>query len=272
MATSKTNIDRWFAAGFDRAQFVKSAAGLLKMSDLANGNGRGMTRINGVKTANWQFGEVNTVPIEGDNQILAKITYEGDTLPRFDLMVSEFAIAVLNEIQGTTTIDVQSTYDFAGIGPKDPDYTDMFLMLTRNAPSTESGNEGSGFENVIFPLCGMSYRGTNLAYQQAGEYPYSVTVNRITQTPWGIDLSGSVSGKEKLAGFKFWSEAPPSFAVFKEDGVLTAYTLPQTIAGNSQLIGFDDAGATNALGLTDNDATFTAGSAGERLTILYEVA
>ncbi len=37
MATSLTNISNWGTAGFDRAQFVLSASGLLKMSDLSAG-------------------------------------------------------------------------------------------------------------------------------------------------------------------------------------------------------------------------------------------
>ena len=272
MATSLTNISNWGTAGFDRAQFVLSASGLLKMSDLSAGTGRGMTVINEVKAANWQFGEDVTVSLEGDDGVFGKITFEGDTLPKFDLTVSELAVAMVNAIQGTSIVDVQTTYDFLAIGPEARDYTDLFLMLTRRAVSTESGSEASGYETVIFPLCTLSFRGTGLAFQSAGEYTFSVTVNPVTQTPWGIDLSGSVTGKEKVAGFMFFSEAPPTFDVFKEDGVLTAYTLTQTIASNSQLIGFEDAGATESLGLSSNDATFTANSSGDRLTILYEVA
>lgn len=272
MATSLTNISNWGAGGFDRAQFVLSASGLLKMSDLSVNNGRGMTVINEVKAANWQFGEDVTISLEGDDGVFGKITFEGDTLPKFDLTVSELAVAMVNSIQGTTIVDVQSIYDFLAIGPEARDYTDQFLMLTRRAIATETGSEASGYESVIFPLCTLSYRGTGYAYQQAGEYTFSVTVNPVTQTPWGIDLDGSVTGKEKVAGFMFFSEAPPTFDVFKEDGVATTYTLTQTIAANSQLIGFDNAGATNSLGLTSNDATFTAGASGDRLTILYEVA
>lgn len=272
MATTLTNVSNWYGAGFDRMQYVLSDSGLIKISDLSNGNGRGMTRLNGVKTANWAFGEDATVDIPGDDQVLAKVTFEGDTLPKFDVVVSEMAVALVNAIQGTSIVDAQSIYDFLAIGPKDRDYVDLFVLLTRRAPSAESGSEGSGYENVVFPLCQMSYRGSGMALQQPGEHTFSVTVNQVTQLPWGVDLSGSVTGKEKVAGFMFFSQYPATFEGLKEDGAATTYTLTQTIAANSQLIGFDNVGATNALGLSSNDATFTAGSAADRMTILYEVA
>lgn len=271
MATSLTNINAWLAAGFDRAQFVLSTSGLVKISDLTAPNGRGMARINGVKAANWQFGEDVKVPIEGDDIILAKITFEGDTLPTFDLTASEFNAAFVNTLQGTSTIDVQSTYDVIPIGPSDRDIDDLMIMLTRRAPSQKSGSEGSGYENVLFPLCEVSFRGTGSQFQAAGEYTMSVTVNRVTQTPWGLDLGPSVGGKEKVAGFIFFSEQPASLAAFKEDGLATSFTLPLTIASNAQAIGFDNAGATKAVTVSGNDVTVTAGAGGDRLTVLYEV-
>ena len=272
MASTLLNISQWAAAGFDRAQFVGSESGLLEFADLSTTAGRGMTVINEVKSANWQFGEDVTVPLEGDDQVFGKITFEGDTLPKFDLGVSELAVAMVNEIQGTSIINVQSVYDFLAIGPTARDYTDQIVMLTRRAIATEAGSEGGGYESVLFPLCTLSFRGTGNTFQAQGEYTFSVTVNPVTQTPWGIDLDGSVVGKEKVAGFMFFSQSAPTFDVFKEDGILTSYTLTQTIASNSQLIGFDKDGATKALGLSSNDATFSAGSSGDRMTILYEVA
>ena len=270
MAATLVNISNWIGAGANHAQYVLSQSGKPKSSDLANDSSRGMTQLKGIETANWQLAASSVVSIPGDDGVLGQISFPGTELPSFEMTLSELPVAFINAIQGTSTVDVQTTYDFLALDPKDADDVDMFIMLSRKSLSTESGSEGSGYETVIFPLCTVSFQGTNYANQSPGAFNFTVTVNRVSQLPWGLDLGSSVTGKEQVSGFMFWSEQIPTFGVYKEDGVETSFTLSNTIASNSQLIGFDNVGATNALGLSTNDATFSVGSAGDILTVLYE--
>jgi hypothetical protein len=278
MATSLTNIDQFLTAGFERAQFVVSSSGLPYETIPTAGNGSGMSILYGANAANITLPSAEILQIPGDNGVRGAIQFASNALPTFDLTFADFKGTFLDKVQGTTEIDAQSIYDLFIIDPANRSFPDIFLLLTQRAVSTVAGEQGNGYNNVIFPLCTVGYTapGAMQTGANASLHTFNVTVNRTTQLPWGTDLTAGTHGTTGASGFIFFSEAIPTFDVYRQDNSTTTYSPTQALNANEQVIGFDGAvGAdpsTLATGVSSGDFTFTAQANNNLTTFLYEVA
>jgi hypothetical protein len=278
MAATLTNISQWVSGGFAKVQFAKSSSGL--PYDAANlpaqGAGVGMTDVGGASAADVSFGEAIVQQIQGDDGVRGAITFPSQELPTFSLTTADFTMSLANTLQGTTTDDAQSVYDFFILDPADRQFTDVFIMLTRQSVSTEAGSTGSGYESVIFPLCDMTYQGPS-GFQtgpNAGSHSFTITIKtRVSQLPWGETLTTGAHGTTGASGFMFWSESIPTFDVYRQDGSTTAYTPTKSLATNEQVIGWNDVTGTIetlSTSVSSGDFTFTAATADELSVFLYE--
>lgn len=277
MASTLTNIGQFVSGGFSRVQYTLSSSGLPYGTLAAAGSGQGMTIVEGAKAANPTLGNAEILQITGDNGVRAAIQFPSSALPTFDLTFADLTAAFLNALQGTTTDDAQSIYDFVLLDPEEPPAIDLFLLLTQKSVSTEAGSEGNGYLNIIFPLCTATLTGLPNMQTGANEgtFTFSVTVNRVSQLPWGEALSVASHGTTKVSGFIFFSEAIPTIDVFTQNGTDSSYTPTQTLNSNEQVIAWDDiAGTTGTLAITPSsgDFTFTASTSGYGTLFLYEVA
>lgn len=279
MASSLLNIDQFFGGGFERVQYALSSSGL--PFDTANppaqAAGVGMTILKGAKAANPTLGTATVLQLEGDNGVRGSIQFPSNALPEFDLTFTDFTAAFLNAVQGTTTDDAQSVYDLLLLDPEDRPFVDMFILLTQRGVSAEAGSEGNGFVNLMFPLCTVTL--TGLPNMQtganAGEYTYKVSVNRVSQLPWGESLSVANHGSAKAGGFIFFSEEIPTFDVYRHDGADASYTPSQTLNSNEQVIAWNaitGSEATLAVTPSSGDFTYTAQTADDYTLFMYEVA
>lgn len=277
MASTLVNISQWITGGAKKLQYATSSSGRpYDSSSLTAGNGTGMADVEGFRTSAVSFPEPRILNVEGDDNFRGSIIFPGNTSPSFTLAFSDISTAFLDAVQGTTTDDAQSIYDVGILDPGSLSFPDLFIMMTRRAVSTEAGSEGNGYESVVFPLCTGAFTGAGdfQTGDNAGEYGFQITVNRVSQLPWGETLTTGNHGTAEASGFIFWSEQIPTFDVFIQNNVLTAYTLTNTLAANQQAIGFDGAAgasaATLAVGISVNDITFTAQTSGNITTAMYE--
>lgn len=278
MASSLTNIEQFIAGGFERVQFVLSTSGRPYGSLPAAGNGAGMTILEGANSANISLPAAEVLQIPGDNGVRGAIQFANNALPTFDLTFADFTGSFVDAVQGTTHLDVQTAYDFFALDPQDRDFPDIFLLLTGRAVSTEAGSEGNGYDNIIFPLCTVSYTspGEFQTGANARQHTFSVTVNRVSIFPWGVTLTKGTHGTAKTSGFTFFSEQIPTFDIYRQDNSTATYSPSQALNANEQVIGFDSAalgaGATLSTGVSSGDFTFTAQTNENVTTFLYEVA
>ncbi len=277
MASTLTNISQWISGGATKLQYAISSSGRpYNASALTAGNDSGMTDVDGFRIASFSFPEARTLQIEGDDGVRGSIIFAGNTTPTFTLAFSDLTMSFMNAVQGTTVDDAQSVYDIGILDPANLSFPDLFIMMTRRAPSTEAGEEGNGYETVVFPLCTGIFTGMGdfNTGDNAGEYSYQFTVNRVSQLPFGETLTTANHGTTEASGFIFWSQEIPTFDVFIQDNSTTAWTPNNTIAANSQVIAFDGASgasaATLAVTLSSGDITFTAQTSGNITTAMYE--
>lgn len=277
MASTLVNISQWITGGAAKAQYATSSSGRpYDNSSLTAGNSAGMSDIDGLRTVSVSFPEARILNIEGDDSVRGSIQFEGNTLPSFTMAHADFVSAFYNASMGTITDDAQSVYDFVMLDPGNRTFPDLFLMFSRRSVSTEAGSEGNGYETIIFPLCTVTFTGAGdfQTGDNAGEYSFTVSVNRVSQLPWGETLTIANHGTTSASGFMFWSEEIPSFDVFIQDNSTTSFTLTHTLASNSQAIAWDGASgvspATLAVTISTNDLTFTAQANNNITTALYE--
>jgi hypothetical protein len=272
MASSLTNIAQVGAGGLERAQFVLSTSGRPYGTLPSAGSGAGMTILEGANNVTFNFPSYETLSIPGDNSVDSAILFKPGTAPTMQLQFARFNGSFNDTVQGVTVDDAQSIYNIYGIDPETPTFPDIFLLLTGKAVSKDSGSEGNGYDNWMFPLCQVGYTGPNgmQTGTNARLHTFDLTLNRVNILPWGESFSDYVSG------FYFFSEGIPTFDIFVQNNSDTSYTPTQTLNANEQVIGFDSAalgaGATLATSVSSGDFTFSAQTSGNVSTFLYEVA
>ena len=280
MASSLVNISQFVAGGARYAQYSLSSSGLPYGTAPTTGAGAGMTDVRGFSAASINLPEPQILQIEGEDSVRAAIQFPANALPSFTMTLKDFVGSFVDALQGTTADDAQSVYNFYMLNPDVSSFPDIFLMLTRRSVSTVAGSEGNGYETIIFPLCtvGFTNIGDFATGPNAADRTVTVTVNRVSQLPWGEALTTGAHGTTQASGFVFWSEQIPTFDVFAQDatGTDNDYLPTKTLASNTQVIAWDDIAGTSAtLSVTWNTPTasqfnFTATTDDNVSLFLYE--
>jgi hypothetical protein len=278
MATALTNIDQFLAGGFSNVQFVKSTSGRPYDTAPAAGNGLGMVQVKGANAANFTFPPAQSLQFEGDDGVRGAIMFPPNAQPTFDLTFADFTGTFVDAVQGTTEVDAQSIYDFFLIDPSDRNFPDIFLLLTQKSTSKVAGEEGAGFNTLVFPLCSINYQGPGALATGANASlnTYNVTVNRVTILPWGTPLTIGTHGTTEVSAYMFFSEGVPTFDTFRQDNSVAIYAPSQSFNANEQVIAFDGSllgtPSTLAVAYSSPNFTFTAQTSGNVTTFLYELA
>lgn len=269
------------AAGFDRIQYAVSTGGIpTDYASLSTDAGAGLTRLYAAQAADVSIPESTVVQVEGDDGVDAQFQFDVTELEQFALTMGRNNNAFINTIQGSTAIDVQSTWDMLMRNPKGRDFTDMFFLLSRRAQK-RNGTTGAGYHHVIVPLSTGTYLGSAFATQAAGAFNYSVTANYVDQTWYGNALgadANEVGGKNFASSFEFVSNYNVSIDVYKSDGAATSYTPNQSYRSGGIVLAWDAgdlalATVPTTLSITPSsgDFTFVAPGSGDYIVFIYEV-
>lgn len=271
------------AAGFDRIQYAVSSSGIpTDYASLANDDSPlGLTRLFAAQAADVSLPEPTTVQIPGDDGVDAQFQFDVTELERFALSMGRSNYAFVNNIQGTSNIDLQSTYSMLPRNPKGRDFTDIFLLLTRRSQK-RNGTTGGGYEHVVVPNATGSYLGSSYETQGAGVFNYQVSSNYVNQTFYGNALGGDaneVGGKDFASSFELNTDYPVTIDVYRSDGTATSFTPTQTPRTGGTIIAWDAGDlalatvpSTIAVTLSTGDFTFTAPDSGDYIIVLYEVS
>lgn len=277
MATTSGN-----AAGFDRIQYAVSSSGIpTDFASLSVDAGAGMTRLFAAQAADVSLPAGDTVNIPGDDGTDAQFLFDPIELEQFALTLGRNNYAFINQLQGTTNIDLQSTFTMLMRNPKGRDFTDIFFLLSRRA-NKRNGTTGAGYEHVVVPLATGQYLGSAFATREGGAYNYNVTANFVQQTFWGNALgagANEVGDKDEAPSFEFYSDYPMTIDVYKSNGSATSYTPNQTFRTGGTVLAWDAgdlalATVPTTLAITESSGnfTFTAPGSGDYIVFLYEVA
>lgn len=268
------------SAGFTRAWIAKtSTAGIpTDIANLANDadNALTLSRLFAAQSADLSLPEDEVVSIEGDDGVDGQFNFESIELLNFQLTLGRNDFTTINLVQGTSNVDLQSTFDMALVQPLDRDFVDCFLLLTRRS---QDDNSAGKYENWLIPNAVLSYRGSAFSTRQAASYSYSVTANRTTKTFYGATLSSSIGGKTAASAFIIYSDYPLAIDVWREDGTETDFVVGHTPRTGGNVLGWswDESTAPTTKTVTYNTPVagswnITAGTSGDLVIILYELA
>lgn len=270
------------SAGFDRIQYAPSVSGIpTAYTGLAADSGLGLTRLYAAQAADTSLPESVTTNIDGDDGVSDQFLFDATELEGFSLSLGRTNYGFINTIQGTTSIDMQSTYSMLPRNPKGRDFADMFFLLTRRAQKRD-GTTGSGYEHLIVPKCNGTYLSGPFGARAAGVYNFNVVANTVDQTfygnPLGSDAS-EVGTKGEVSSFEFFTDYRVTIDVYKSNGVATSYTPSQAPRTSGTVIAWDCgdlalATIPTTLAATESSGsfTFTAPGSGDHIIFLYEVA
>ena len=273
-----TNVRDFTSAGFDMAQ----VAGLINSvipggleGSVASDTTEYVQRFYGVKTANMQLPEANRVPVTGDDKLLSVFLFVSQDPVTFTLEVGQSYLDLVQEIQGTEIYTLGTYYDISVLSPGIVEFNDMLLVFTAQAKSKKSGSPGSGYHNLVLPLCNMTYRGRGLGEQEAATFSYDVVANPTDKFPWNQTVTEDNVGTTSIVAFEFWTENRIAFATHNPAGASGSFVLERTPTAANRVLVWD----TSTGGLTSPTVTpatktvsFTGATAGQYLLVMQEYA
>lgn len=224
----KINIKNLIAAGFESGQIgFKDSNGEMAgiTGTLSNGSVASMHTWAGVKTANVQIPDDTVEPITGDNTVLGTFTFPSNAARSFEFTVGQLDLDIVNKSQGTNIYTMASYYDTLLGDVLDRDYMDAVVWLRADAKIKDSGKEGSGYFNLVFPNAQATWLGTSLNEQAAMTQNFRLTINPFTRDLVGRSLESNGYGKTE-AHFLFWaSERRMTLNTYKHDGAASSFVL-----------------------------------------------
>jgi hypothetical protein len=232
------NIKRLISAGFRLGQIgFKDSNGFQGgiSGATAQGSVSSMYTWAGVKTAQVQIPESNSVTVTGDDGVLGTFDFDSDSPRTFNMTLGELDLNVASKGQNTNIYTVGNYYDMMLGDPIGAGLNDAVLLLTAEGKIQDTGKEGSGWYHLMFPNVTVKYLGNNLEYQSPTDQNFKVTINPFTRTPWGLDLSASNFGAEK-GHYLFWgSQKRMTLNTYRYNGSDTTFLLsrvPYTDSNN----------------------------------------
>lgn len=271
-----SNIEKFISAGFDMAQYaVVDSSGYMKgiTGTIAANGTAAMGRVFGAKTADVQVPEADRVPITGDNGLLGTFLFPSIEPISFNMEVGQSDFVLSAKAQGTNVYDIGPYYKWNMLAPSDPTFEDFMLLLTSNAQSKETGQQGSGYHHVFLGNVQLTYLGAAFNERAERTFSYSVVTNPFTAYPWGQSLDANVEGTAEVQAMEFFSENRVAIQTYIDDGAAGTFTLDRTPVDAQHVLAWRNG---SSLSVTVNTATravtFSAGTSGDVIVVLYEYA
>jgi hypothetical protein len=271
------------AAGYERAYFgiVDATLGIHKGDTVGSGtaaDGFPMVRLDGVKTANVQIKEPESVFISGDDGPIGAFIFPNEETPKFDLITAVNDLGAVALYSGTK-VYADGDINVGVLQPDSPTFPDVSLVLMRRAISRDAGATLglTRWEGVIIPRATIIPAGSEgLEQKKGGQYKYSVICNFSSTLPHGRAVTATNFGTTAAPIFPFTADNRIHFQTFISDGIITDFNLSKTPASsvittkNRIIVN----GTIQAAGVTVNTSTkvvhFTSAPAAGYVAVMYE--
>lgn len=272
-----TNVRQFISAGFAMAQWARTNGPYPYGVDgqMSNGDTEELLRAYGAKTADVSVPEPEVVTITGDDQALGIFTFPSNALPSFVMEFGQSDYALASQTQNTSIYTVATYYDVQLLGPNDPQFNDIVLVMTSQAKSKESGSDGeSGWHHLIAPRAQMSYLGAALNERGEKTFRYQVTINKFSRFPWGQALPEATIGTASAVMFEWFTERRISFVTYIQGGAGGTITLDRTpYAANRVALWRNGVGGVSfTVNTSTREITLSGGQAGDVISGFYEYA
>lgn len=271
-----SNIKQFISAGFDMAQWAVRASGgyhLGPTGTIAQGSHAAMSRLYGAKTADVSIPEGDVVPITGDDGLLGTFIFASTDPITFTMEVGQADLSFAAQSQGLSLYTVDPYYSMNLIGIDAPVYEDVMLLLTSQAKSAESNQEGSGYHHVLLPWANVFYLG--VAFNERGEktFRYQITTNKSKFFPWGQLLNEVAIGTRAYTALEWFTERRITLETFVNNGAANSFVLTRAPVDAQHVLAWrNGVPLTIAVTPTTRTTAFAAGTAGDVDAYLYEYA
>lgn len=223
------------AAGFDRVEYgVVDTDGYLVGSSATapaagNQSGSSLARLRGAKTFPISIPEAETQVATGDDVALAKFLFQAADFPAgvletavHDLDFDALAQGTLVRNEGDLSIGV--------LQPENPIYTDLMLLLQRQAKSFTSGSRGAKrWYGIVCSFVNITPLGVDsFTERQVATARYGFTLNSFDRSPWGSVLTVAAYGTERATLHPFTADNPTTMQRFTGNNTEDEFTLAST--------------------------------------------
>jgi len=276
------NVAEWAAAGLSAIQIGERSpegyfVGYAGLTTDDSGTNSGMHRLKAAITAPVGIPEPVRVNTRGDNDPKRHVFFfKGAGDNGFTLDMGSTDVAAEAFMQGSTVYTL-GQWDMAVRGISLPAFTDMVMLLTRQAQSDEDGNSGNGYENLlIFSTNGLPLGDDQFDFQGEGGARYTCSANAADILPWGVSLTTANSTSDGLT-YSWFSEYPCTLESFVGDGSTVAIplTYPPVSILKTQVFRADTAAASTVSSVSTGGMTATVSVAPtdeKYYIVVYETA
>lgn len=276
MATALTHVKQFISAGFDMGQWAvrRNSIPYGPTGTIAPNNSAELSRIYTVKTADVQVPEGDVVPITGDDTFRGSFLFASNQPIAFTMEVGESDLTFAAKTQGTSIYNVGPYWAFNVLGPDNPQFEDIVLLMSSQAKAVETNQEGSGFHHVMLPFCNIFYLGAGFNERGEKTFRYSITTSKTSKFPWGQTLDENVIGTGKYIGLEWFSQNRATMATYISNGVATQFTLARTPVDAQHCLGWRN-GAGLALTVVPATRVVSwagAGANNDEIVVAYEYA
>lgn len=218
------NVINWQAAGLDAIHVAYRGssgymAGWANLAAADEGEGSGMRRLWLAQTIPMPLPEPIRRTNFGDNTRGKTFTFENPELNNALLQLGTFDIDAENAFEGTTAYEL-GDWTFRGRGGNKGNPGSFMLLVTREADSDDTGNEGPGFENqIVFNNEIAALGQEQKAHQELGPNRYSITPDYSSVLPWGVAMS-TAFGTSRRLDTTWFSQKRAMMYVFVGDGTV----------------------------------------------------
>lgn len=264
-----TYYDKYIAAGTQQTQLL-----FLDSENFAIGDSRtaptagtattsGAYNVIGIQDANDIIKEGEDVPVPGDDSILGAFPFASDDPRRFIMNVGQFDLTLNARLQNTGVVQAAGANMGVGDSPEVQPCT-VCIIIQGHSIKRSSGQSGqaawTGFLLPVVSVLPLDRAGW--AGRTAGVNRYQCTVQLASHYPYGVTFASNVEGVLSNFIIPFTSEYPMTLDAFKQNGVVTSWTLSKTPVSTAYLAAYAERVAQTVSSVTPSTKNMTLAGGG----------
>jgi len=238
-----------------------------------NVDGKPMLRLLGATTAPVQVPESESVPIPGDNAVLAQFLFPAGNLPAGiiefsvrDLVFEAIANGALVETLGTDSYAIEDMPDFNPVN--------LTMLLTRNSLQYSSAGKGQArWESKIIHNAVVTPLGSNYEIKAPAVYAYGISINKSDRRATGQTLTLAQMGTKTSVSTTHTTTNPLHMVAYTGDNTAVTFNVPFTPLSVAKTKVYVNGVGVTVSSVSTANKTFTLSSApatSAKIVALYE--